>query len=752
MDWLAHSAKADRPAQTYGDHVLRAMDRAREIASSASQGLPHAAGFSECVRLATEFHDMGKLDDDNQAVLASPSGKPLPREHVDAGTKHLFGLGTPTACFAGMLAYSHHRGLPDVVEQKGRGAMAWRVDEGNSRFDAMEVVERTRNLLPVYLRRHHEALNRPASVASATPFKPGALDLRLALSCLAEADHGDTARHYGTLPVEAPSLHAEARLAQLDAYVTGLKSGDTAREIERAANRRAHYDACRDADTAPSLIECDSPVGSGKTTAVMAHLLRAAQGKGLRRVFVVQPFTNIINQSVDTYRKGLILEGETPEHVVAAHHHKTDFADPMTRALTTRWHAPVVVTTAVQFFETLASNQPASLRKLHQVARSAIFIDEAHAALPAHLWPLAWQWLRQLTERWGCHVVLASGSLARFWTLEDFYPAPVNAGAACETRTLPPLLGTTPEAQALRTRLGTGETRRIQFRQHPDKLTLDALLKFLATLPGPRIAVFNTVQTAAVVALALAKQTGRAQVEHLSTALNPSDRASTLTRIKARLRDKSDTDWTLVATSLVEAGVDFSFRSGVREASSLPSLMQLGGRVNRHDEYEAAEAWSVSLLPGNGIRPHQAMRTPASVLARLFRRNQVTPDACTQALKLEVRETGNSLLVGELFKADAAKQFPTVVEKFRVIASDTVTVLTPGAFLDAIKNGERPDWKSLQNHCVQIWATKKIEFGLTPIETYPGLYAWDLAYDDFIGFTAGALDVLAVKTGETQIV
>lgn len=752
MVWLAHSAKAGNPAQTYGDHIQRAVAKAREIASSASQGLPQASAFAETVGLATEFHDLGKLDDDNQAVLASPTGKPLPREHVDAGTKHLFGLGTPTACFAGMLAYSHHRGLPDVTEQKERGTMAWRVDEGNSRFDAAEVVERTGTFLPNYLRRHHEALDRPPSIASDTPFRPGALDLRLALSCLAEADHGDTARHYGTSPVDAPLLHAKARLARLDTYVAGLKSGDTAREVERAANRRAHYEACRDADTMPSLVECDSPVGSGKTTAVMAHLLRAAHAKGLRRVFVVQPFTNIINQSVDTYRKALILDGETPDHVVAAHHHKTDFADPMTRTLTTRWHASVVVTTAVQFFETLASNQPASLRKLHQVARSAIFIDEAHAALPSHLWPLAWQWMRQLAERWGCHVVLASGSLARFWTLEEFYPAPVKPGASRQTRALPPLLGATPEAQALRARLDTGEIRRIRLHRHLEKLTLDALLEFLVALPGPRIAVFNTVQTAALVALALAEKAGREKIEHLSTALNPSDRENSLTRIKARLADKSDSDWTLIATSLVEAGVDFSFRSGVRESSGLPSLLQLGGRVNRHNEYEEAEVWSVSLLPGKGIRPHQTMRIPASVLARLFSRDEVTPNACTKALKLEVREAGNPAFVGELFKAEAVKQFPTVVEKFRVIASDTVTVLTPGPFLDAIKNGVRPDWKSLQNQCVQIWATKKIEFGLTPIETYPGLYAWDLAYDDFIGYMAGALEVLSVKSGAIQMV
>ncbi|MGK2952604.1 MAG: CRISPR-associated helicase/endonuclease Cas3, partial [Thiobacillus sp.] len=511
-------------------------------------------------------------------------------------------------------------------------------------------------------------------------------------------------------------------------------------------NRRTHYAACRAADTAAALVECDSPVGSGKTTAVMAHLLRAAQAKNLRRAFVVQPFTNIIDQSVDTYRKALVLPNETADQVVAAHHHKTDFTNPLTCALTTRWHAPVVVTTAVQFFETLASNHPASLRKLHQVARSAIFIDEAHAALPAHLWPLAWQWLRRLVDHWGCHIVLASGSLARFWMLDEFYPRLKDAPPP-RKRLPTPLVGT-----ALRAQLGVSETHRIRYLQHHDALDLDALLDFLTARPGPRIAVFNTVQTAAVVARALAEKSGREKVEHLSTALTPHDREKTLARIKTRLADKDDQDWTLVATSLVEAGVDLSFRSGVREAASLASLLQLGGRVNRHNEYDEADVWSVTLRQKAGIRQHPAMRASVSTLEKLFKRDRVTPDACTEALKLEVREQGNPEQVDTLFNMESARQFVSVADNFKVIASDTVTVLMPGPFLDAIQDGARPDWKSLQSHCVQIWATKKIDFGLAPIDAYPGLFAWNLAYDDFIGYMAGALDVYAVKSGKTLIV
>lgn len=744
MDWLAHSAKRGAPAQTYGDHVGCAVAKARQVAADASFGLPQSGPFVETVALGTEFHDLGKLDDDNQAVLASPTGKSLPREHVDAGVKHLFGLGTPTACYAGMLAYSHHRGLPDVAEQKGRDSKAWRGDETGERCEPDAVIARTAQHLDTYLLRHHEALQRGSTPLGARVFKPDALDLRLALSCLVDADHGDTARHYGAPVADAPLLHADTRLLALDTYVATLGHGATGREAVRAANRRAHYAACRDADTTPSLVECDSPVGSGKTTAVMAHLLRAAQAKNLRRVFVVQPFTNIIDQSVETYRQALCLNGESPDQTVAAHHHKTDFSDPLTRELTTHWRSPVVVTTAVQFFETLASNHPASLRKLHQVARSAIFIDEAHAALPAHLWPLAWKWLRALADRWGCHIVLASGSLARFWTLDDFYPPSKSSSFKPK---LPALVG-----DALRAKLAGDETRRIRYRRPPDALSLDGLLDFLGTLPGPRIAVFNTVQTAAVVARALAQKTGRHKVEHLSTTLTPADRAATLARVKARLAQSDDRHWTLVATSLVEAGVDLSFRSGLREAASLASALQLGGRVNRHNEYDEAKLWSVTLRPGAGIHLHQAMRVPASVLATMFQRDRVTPDACTEALKRETGEQGNSEKIKALFQLELSKEFLAVTEDFKVIASDTVTVLMPGPLLDAIKKGARVDWKALQSHSVQIWATRKLDFGLSPIEAVPGLFEWTLSYDDFIGYMAGALDVERVKSGSTLIV
>src|SRR5262249_1677483 len=143
---------------------------------------------------------------------------------------------------------------------------------------------------------------------------------------------------------------AAKRLELLDQYVAELNRG---REDERSRLRWQVYQACRNSETAAGVWACDSPVGSGKTTAVMAHLLKVASAKRQRRVVVVLPFTNIIDQSVDVYRKALVGPGQSLDEIVVAHHHRAEFEEPAARQYSFLWHAPIVVTTAVQFFETL---------------------------------------------------------------------------------------------------------------------------------------------------------------------------------------------------------------------------------------------------------------------------------------------------------------------------------------------------------------------------------------------------------------
>ncbi len=742
---LAHSERFGCPEQTYKQHVSEVVRRALEFASQIAPHTRFDALLLSTVRAAAEYHDLGKIDEANQQVLQVKTRQSLPVDHWDAGAAYLLEKKSiPSA----VCIFSHHVGLPSIYEEKSK-LYPFRV-RTRAKIGEKTVREITDEKLKDYINNHE------AEIGSSPNFPkgraPGPTFLRFALSCLVDADHTDTARNYGnTVPEGEVALTAELRLAALDQYVAGLAT-DNKDSRERNDLRQQVYDACRTAQPAENgLIACDSPVGTGKTTAVMAHLLNVAKQKGLRRVFVVLPFTNIIDQSVEVYRKALVLDGEKQEKVVAAHHHKADFEEEANRAFSFLWNAPVTVTTAVQFFETIASNHPATLRKLHQLAGSAIFIDEAHAALPAHLWPQAWKWLQELVKDWGCYIVMASGSLTRFWELEEFASPKIQ---------LLELVSPSVRASTI-----DSEQKRIVYRMKDDPLTLEGLCDWIAELPGPRLVLLNTVQSAAAVAKEMARRHDRNKVEyaqkgllhncyrngdkdkveHLSTALAPIHRKITIDRIKRRLKDKNDTDWTLVATSCVEAGIDFSFKSAAREQCSLVSTIQTSGRANRSGEFGTSELWIFKIKAGDLLKEHPAFRTSARILADLYKEQKISPDFCKEAMRREVRDLNQGLCDDDpIVKDEKARKFPNVEEKFKVIASNTISVLVDDDLRQRLEDRESRkeiEPQELQQKTVAIYSWKASQYGVMPLQGAGDLYFWMLEYDDFLGYMAGVLNL-----------
>lgn len=576
------------------------------------------------------------------------------------------------------------------------------------------------------LREHHEIF--PSQTSKAEQPYDGDQDVFfcMALSCLADADHTDTAAVYGQAPEREylPQLCAKERLAALDRYVNNLGEND-----ERSNLRREMYEACRNAKIKGGFATCDSPVGSGKTTAVMAHFLQQAIERNARRIFVVLPYTSIIQQSVDVYRKALVLPGENPEEVVAELHSRADFQNFETRYLTSLWRAPIVITTAVAFFETLASNQPSALRRLHELPGSMVFIDEVHNALPLKLLPLAWRWMNTLANEWNCYWVLASGSLVRYWKLDRLaeieMPRPVIAELV---------------NPVLRRELMAYEHDRIAFcwKEHP--VSRQELIDWVQKAPGPRLLILNTVQTAAVIASDLCEKFGRSHVEHLSTALTPEDCRKIIDRVKQRLSDNSDTDWTLVATSCVEAGVDFSFRTGFREISSLLSLLQAAGRVNRHGNSSNAEMWSFSLRDDSALTRNKGMECSAAVLSSYFEKGiPIVPELSTRSMNDEIILDDSCMkTIRHLMEQEDAMQFQTVDHAFTVIDSDTVPAVIDDSLAEVIAR-EKSDWHTLQKNSVSIRRYKIKEWHLKEIAD--GVYQWTLGYDDFLGYMHGVLNI-----------
>jgi len=729
MTYLAHSARKERgiPEQKYSDHIGNVVrDAIQNAERAAVHSLNHGALLRAAVRLAAEYHDLGKLDEGNQEVLRT-NRRNLILNHVDAGVAHLLD-GSPSSgrLVAALTVFAHHVGLPAIAAQNEKGTgKVFRDCEATP--DGTPLRDLTNRRLNEYRNRHHScvaALPPAAPLSVALAVSP--LLLRLALSCLVDADHSDTARNYGDPVVDQqpPPLEARKRLALLDQYVAQLACG---RQDERSRLRSQVYGQCRDADCSPALSACDSPVGSGKTTAVMAHLLNAAVAKKQRRVFVVLPFTNIIDQSVDVYRRALVQPDEAAAEIVVAHHHRAEFDEPAARQYSFLWHAPIVVTTAVQFFETLAARRPAALRKLHQLPGSVIFIDEAHTSLPAHLWPQAWLWLRDLEREWNCHIVLGSGSLHRFWELPDFVEPPT---------TLPDLVS--PVVRAGSSDL---ECRRVTYRRHSEALDLDGLAKFVKKLEGPRLLIANTVQSAAAIARHLADRFGGEHVEHISTALTPADRKATLELVKLRLRQPHQ-NWTLVATSCVEAGVDVSFRTGIRERCSLTSLLQISGRVNRSSEHAQANVWDIQLRHNHLLRTHPAFEASARILGELFAEGKVSAEFCTEALRREIRQEGMPKKKNDILVAERNANFPKVEELFRVIANNTLSAVVDTDLIERLERGQKPTRDQLQAGSVQVWQDRAEEWGVVDFEFAPGLKKWTLPYDRFLGYMAGVLPLI----------
>lgn len=713
---LAHSARKNYPPQTYEAHVRGVCERAGKYAAEAECYSVKANGIlSAIVRDSALLHDLGKLEERNQSVLREQSRRRrhLPVDHTDAGSAALQKMGSGCAA---MLVYSHHQGLPDLsTEFAARGCSIFR--NGNAAVRA-----ETDAALPALLRQH-EALfpRKPNKEVQAYDGDP-AVFLRMALSCLADADHGDTAAAFGQTEKAMPELRPQERLAALDHYVS--KFGET---DERSSLRRELYQSCRSAEAHSGFSVCGSPVGSGKTTAVMAHLLEQACKRNARRIFVVLPYTSIIRQSVDIYRKALVLPGETPEDVVAELHSRADFEDIETRYLTALWRAPIVVTTAVAFFETLSSHNPAALRRLHELPGSLIFVDEAHSALPIRLLPLAWHWMNVLADEWSCYWVLASGSLVRYWELQPL------SGLSMPQPEIAELVR--PDLQR---ELSRYESSRITFRWREKPIGRKELPKWVQEAPGPRLLILNTVQSAAVIAADMAAEFGQTHVEHLSTALTPEDRGNTIDRIRRRLADPDDADWTLVATSCVEAGVDFSFRTGFREISSLLSLLQAAGRVNRHGRNTEAVMWSFPLQDDSMLPKNPALDVSAAVLRSYFqKRLPITPELSTRSMQDElVRDDSCMSAICDFAELEAAQQFRTLAQKFRVIDQKTVLAVPDDSMVSAIAEG-RASWQELQRHAVSVRKEKIVLWHLREIAD--GIYQWTLGYDSFLGYMHGVL-------------
>lgn len=537
--FLAHISEDRERTQTVKEHLLGT--------AALAEAFAQPFGGGEQAKLAGKLHDIGKYSREFQHRL---EGGPKV-DHSTAGGKEAFQLRQIEAAFAVM---GHHGGLPDYGGKNDTG-------------DTSTLYGRQQKKVPDYSAWKQEIALSPARRPSHIPLDnlSEAFYIRMLYSCLVDADYLDTEAFMdGTLPRGGYEPIASL-LDKLDQYIAPWWNPKNELNRKRCDILRSCLNA---GENFPNgLYTLTVPTGGGKTVSSLAFALRHAATHGKKRVIYVIPYTSIIDQTAEVFENILGAENVLEHHSGVDYTMPEEEVDPALyrKALATEnWDAPVIVTTAVQFFESLYSNLPSRCRKLHNIADSVIIFDEAQTLPVSYLYPCV-SAIGQLVQYYGVTAVLCTATQPALQSLFAELAPGLTMREIC------------PDTDALYQFF-----RRTTLRQ-AGALTEEELAEQLKTSPQT-LCVVNRRATDQKLYALLPEEGSYC----LTTLLCPADRKRLLEEIRERL--KSGLPCRVVSTSLIEAGVDVDFPTAWREEAGLDSIIQTAGRCNREGKASAEQS------------------------------------------------------------------------------------------------------------------------------------------------------------------
>jgi CRISPR-associated endonuclease/helicase Cas3 len=576
--------------QPLSTHLVNVAEQSCDFAKALELG---EEGF-----LAGLLHDLGKYRQKFQLMLRGLEEK---APHAYAGSSLCQNGGSAGFMAASFAIGGHHAGLAN-----GRSVNKERIDRQESVAGPSEELLKTaiadfkEQLVQTGDSHETNRLQRGIEllldVANQKPAlrsqgkDPLACEFltRLLFSALVDADRLDTERF--TEQHKADTREGYRRQAPIVSRLRGMldifigEKSAAEQSVEVRTLRESVRLACeRDSQLPRGMFTLNVPTGGGKTLASMNFALRHAEKHGLRRVIVVEPYLSIIDQVAKEFREAF-------GRLAVLEHHSLSTASPKSTRdenptaldlAAENWSAPIIVTTTVQFFESLFTDSPATSRKLHNLANSVVIFDEVQN-FPRHLLLPLLAMLQQFSEFTGTSFVFMSA------TLPDFSATVQNAIRFGEyAAALPsnkPIQATLQQFPLL---------HRINDAERPFTITPRVHYDWEETLPGlstwPQItdAIQNCSQSLTIVNLkrhahALCSELLKRSVHvlHLSTNLCPAHRRKVLREAAELL--KTDQKFALVATQCIEAGVDIDFPVLFRAVGPLDSIAQAAGRCNRH--------------------------------------------------------------------------------------------------------------------------------------------------------------------------
>lgn len=556
--WFARvSDKGDSLAwQPLSEHLENVAIKAGSFANDFNaRNWGHLAGL---------WHDAGKYQQLFQDKL---KGKNINVEHSGVGAALAFNKFGAAGIPLAFVIAGHHTGLANHVQSLPDTPLPLkeRIVANKEIFNALsKTIPET--ILNMQFPQVIERFQGPTS-----PEKARSVEfwIRFLFSCLVDADRLDAELFDEPAKLRHSSNYAtlDELDARLDQYLTYKMQSIPKHLSTSAVNnvRRIALKKCQDAAcNSLGIYSITLPTGGGKTLSAMSFALKHARFNNLKRVIVVIPYTSIIEQNAAEYRLALGKEN------VIEHHSNYDPYDGESEATITRyqmaidnWDAPVIVTTTVQFFESLFTANPSKCRKLHNIANSVIILDEVQTIPPGYLASIL-EALNELSANYGCSIVLSTATPPALAKRSGFNQGLINVQSII------------PDPQQL-----TDQLKRVDYcwpQPSAEAEEWPVLATSIAAC-GRVLTIVDRRKDARELSKEVKRICDDGTVFHISALMCPAHRLDVLHQIKEHMLQNKDCR--VISTQVVEAGVDLDFPVVYRALAGLTSIIQAAGRCNR---------------------------------------------------------------------------------------------------------------------------------------------------------------------------
>lgn len=674
MPYYAHS-KENAPLsawQALESHLNETARQAQDFAQPFHSG--------DWAFLAGLWHDIGKTNPNfqqyilyaNKLAAKAPAAS---KNHAGPGAGYILSQPAKFPVYHRIFGYliaGHHAGLPDYTELDLYKTQSDVVDAAFVR--TLSATRQAPSLLPEFVRKNTDSFH---------------LWVRMLFSCLVDADYLDT-QSFVTGTDRAAFDTLDTLRERFNRHMDALAENATPSDLN---NTRANIlGACRTAAHAnETLFSLTVPTGGGKTLSSTAFALDYAAHHKKDRIIYVIPYLSIIEQTADILKNilgaGNVIEHHSNVAEDAADSNASSASSKKSalRRAAENYDAPVVVTTAVQFFESLYANKPSRCRKLHNLANSVIILDEAQLLPPELLKPCT-HVLDRLTQDYGSAVLLSTATQPALEFANSKKPYEIIQDVPALYKQLKRTQITFPSD--LHTPV-TWESLAAELTRHPQVLC-----------------IVNTRKSC----YELWKQMPEGTLL-LSASLCGEHRAKIIRQIKSKLKNNEPVR--VISTQLVEAGVDIDFPVVYRALAGMDSIVQAAGRCNREGKLQAGEV-RIFVPPASGLPSLIRKGIDTTVeMAALNKTDMDAPQTFTRYFALynsRLNEKGEEFLHKNFFKdvrENGYIKFHTAAQEFKFI-QDTVPILVQygkGNELIERLRQEGPGrglLRALQRYCVNL--------------------------------------------------